>query len=105
MALPFFLQDSIDLFLGNYSVDESDGPTPLRAQKDWKFLTVSKHSSHLKLECAVSASEVGGGLFIYHPVRPLRTEEVTCIVPLSLAVAYRHGDSLLYVHHQLPTGW
>ncbi|XP_046875564.1 phosphatidylinositol-3-phosphatase SAC1-A [Hypomesus transpacificus] len=35
-----FRQDSIDLFLGNYSVDESDGPTPLRAQKDWKFLTL-----------------------------------------------------------------
>lgn len=34
-------QDSIDLFLGNFAVDESDGPTPLRVQKDWKFLTVS----------------------------------------------------------------
>ena len=34
-------QDSIDLFLGNYTVDETDGPTPLRVQKDWKFLTVS----------------------------------------------------------------
>uniref|UniRef100_A0A8C7NLN6 SAC domain-containing protein n=1 Tax=Oncorhynchus mykiss TaxID=8022 RepID=A0A8C7NLN6_ONCMY len=36
-----FRQDSIDLFLGNYAVDETDGPTPLRIQKDWKFLTVS----------------------------------------------------------------
>ncbi|KAM7372725.1 hypothetical protein PAMP_007627 [Pampus punctatissimus] len=35
-----FRQDSIDLFLGNFSVDESDGPTPLRVQKDWKFLTL-----------------------------------------------------------------
>lgn len=34
-------QDSIDLFLGNFAVDESDGPTPLRVPKDWKFLTVS----------------------------------------------------------------
>lgn len=40
---PFFVlfQDSIDLFLGNFAVDESDGPSPLRVQKDWKFLTVS----------------------------------------------------------------
>lgn len=29
------------MFLGNFAVDESDGPTPLRVQKDWKFLTVS----------------------------------------------------------------
>lgn len=43
MVLMWFcgFQDSIDLFLGNFVVDESDGPTPLRVQKDWKFLTVS----------------------------------------------------------------
>lgn len=35
------LQDSIDLFLGNFALDETNGPTPLRVQKDWKFLTVS----------------------------------------------------------------
>ncbi|CAL8397363.1 phosphatidylinositol-3-phosphatase SAC1-A [Gadus morhua] len=35
-----FRQDSIDLFLGNFAVDESGGPTPLRVQKDWKFLTL-----------------------------------------------------------------
>uniref|UniRef100_A0A8C8FBC0 SAC domain-containing protein n=1 Tax=Oncorhynchus tshawytscha TaxID=74940 RepID=A0A8C8FBC0_ONCTS len=35
-----FRQDSIDLFLGNYAVYETDGSTPLRIQKDWKFLTV-----------------------------------------------------------------
>ncbi|XP_062865897.1 phosphatidylinositol-3-phosphatase SAC1-A isoform X2 [Trichomycterus rosablanca] len=35
-----FRQDAIDLFLGNYSVDESDAPTPLHVQKDWKFLTL-----------------------------------------------------------------
>lgn len=35
------LQDSIDLFLGNYAVEEADWTTPLRDPKDWKFLTVS----------------------------------------------------------------
>ncbi|XP_026228172.1 phosphatidylinositide phosphatase SAC1-B isoform X1 [Anabas testudineus] len=35
-----FRQDSIDLFLGNYAVDESDWNTPLRDPKDWKFLTL-----------------------------------------------------------------
>uniref|UniRef100_A0AAV2K5R3 Uncharacterized protein n=1 Tax=Knipowitschia caucasica TaxID=637954 RepID=A0AAV2K5R3_KNICA len=35
-----FRQDAIDLFLGNFAVDETDGPTPLREQKDWKFLTL-----------------------------------------------------------------
>ncbi|XP_060760643.1 phosphatidylinositol-3-phosphatase SAC1-A [Neoarius graeffei] len=35
-----FRQDSIDLFLGNYSVDESESLTPLQVQKGWKFLTL-----------------------------------------------------------------
>ncbi|XP_069028117.1 phosphatidylinositol-3-phosphatase SAC1-B [Embiotoca jacksoni] len=35
-----FRQDSIDLFLGNYGVDEADWTTPLRDPKDWKFLTL-----------------------------------------------------------------
>ncbi|XP_027891482.1 phosphatidylinositol-3-phosphatase SAC1-A isoform X2 [Xiphophorus couchianus] len=35
-----FRQDAIDLFLGNFAVDESEGPTPLRMKKDWKFLTL-----------------------------------------------------------------
>lgn len=35
-----FRQDSIDLFLGNYVVDEADWTTPLRDPKDWKFLTL-----------------------------------------------------------------
>lgn len=35
-----FRQDSIDLFLGNFALDETNGPTPLRVQKDWKFLTL-----------------------------------------------------------------
>lgn len=46
--LPLFLsyfrislvQDSIDLFLGNYAVDEADMSTNLHEAKDWKFLTV-----------------------------------------------------------------
>ena len=37
-------QDSIDLFLGNYTVDDTDGPTPLQVQKDWKFMMVSGSS-------------------------------------------------------------
>uniref|UniRef100_A0A671USU7 SAC1 like phosphatidylinositide phosphatase b n=1 Tax=Sparus aurata TaxID=8175 RepID=A0A671USU7_SPAAU len=35
-----FRQDSIDLFLGNYAVDEADWTNPLRDPKDWKFLTL-----------------------------------------------------------------
>ncbi|KAA8591978.1 hypothetical protein FQN60_017352 [Etheostoma spectabile] len=35
-----FRQDSIDLFLGNYAVDEAVWTTPLRDPKDWKFLTL-----------------------------------------------------------------
>lgn len=35
-------QDSIDLFLGNYAVDEADRADPLRDPKDWKFLTVRR---------------------------------------------------------------
>ncbi|XP_019735514.1 phosphatidylinositol-3-phosphatase SAC1-B isoform X1 [Hippocampus comes] len=35
-----FRQDSIDLFLGNFAVDEADLATPLREPKDWKFLTL-----------------------------------------------------------------
>ncbi|KAF7648689.1 hypothetical protein LDENG_00152930 [Lucifuga dentata] len=35
-----FRQDCIDLFLGNYAVDEADLTTPLHEPKDWKFLTL-----------------------------------------------------------------
>ncbi|KAM4735920.1 phosphatidylinositol-3-phosphatase SAC1-B isoform 2-T2 [Anableps anableps] len=35
-----YRQDSIDLFLGNYAVDEADWTTPLHDPKDWKFLTL-----------------------------------------------------------------
>uniref|UniRef100_A0AAR2LR20 SAC domain-containing protein n=1 Tax=Pygocentrus nattereri TaxID=42514 RepID=A0AAR2LR20_PYGNA len=35
-----FRQDSIDLFLGNYAVDEADMSTALHEPKDWKFLTL-----------------------------------------------------------------
>ncbi len=38
------LQDSIDLFLGNYIVEEGEGvakPSPLRQENDWKIVAVS----------------------------------------------------------------
>uniref|UniRef100_A0A2K6ETK1 Phosphatidylinositol-3-phosphatase SAC1 n=1 Tax=Propithecus coquereli TaxID=379532 RepID=A0A2K6ETK1_PROCO len=35
-----FRQDSIDLFLGNYSVDELESHSPLSVPRDWKFLAV-----------------------------------------------------------------
>uniref|UniRef100_A0A8C5QJK9 Phosphatidylinositol-3-phosphatase SAC1 n=1 Tax=Leptobrachium leishanense TaxID=445787 RepID=A0A8C5QJK9_9ANUR len=35
-----FRQDSIDLFLGNYSVDEGYSTSPLNVQADWKFLAL-----------------------------------------------------------------
>ncbi|XP_068603089.1 phosphatidylinositol-3-phosphatase SAC1-A [Brachionichthys hirsutus] len=35
-----FRQDSIDLFLGNFAVDETDWTTPLHDTKDWKFQTL-----------------------------------------------------------------
>ncbi|XP_020660232.1 phosphatidylinositol-3-phosphatase SAC1 [Pogona vitticeps] len=35
-----FRQDAIDLFLGNYSVDEVDSLSPFHVQKDWKFLAL-----------------------------------------------------------------
>ncbi|KAF2983922.1 hypothetical protein EK904_005281, partial [Melospiza melodia maxima] len=33
-------QDAIDLFLGNYSVDEVEPASPLHVKKDWKFLAL-----------------------------------------------------------------
>lgn len=39
-----WLQDAIDLFLGNYVVEESEDvtkPCPLRQEKDWKYYAVS----------------------------------------------------------------
>ncbi|NXG44632.1 SAC1 phosphatase, partial [Psilopogon haemacephalus] len=35
-----FRQDAIDLFLGNYSVDEVEPASPLHVKKDWKFLAL-----------------------------------------------------------------
>lgn len=38
------VQDSLDLLLGNYIVEESEGvtrPCPLEAPKGWRYLTVS----------------------------------------------------------------
>jgi len=36
-------QDSIDLFLGNYVVEDAEGitkPSPLRVDRDWKFFAL-----------------------------------------------------------------
>nr|XP_006012769.2 PREDICTED: phosphatidylinositide phosphatase SAC1 [Latimeria chalumnae] len=35
-----FRQDAIDLFLGNYAVEEVDSAAPLHTQADWKFLAL-----------------------------------------------------------------
>ena len=38
-----FRQDAIDLFLGNYKIDENEGKVvkcPLRDRQEWKYLTV-----------------------------------------------------------------
>nr|XP_035147802.2 phosphatidylinositol-3-phosphatase SAC1-like [Callithrix jacchus] len=35
-----FRQDSIDLFLGNYSVDELESHSPLSVPRDWEFLAL-----------------------------------------------------------------
>lgn len=40
----FLIQDAIDLILGNYTVEENEGisrPSPLQAERDWKFYAVS----------------------------------------------------------------
>jgi len=40
----FIFQDAIDLFLGNYVVEENEGvtkPSPLRPERDWKVYAVS----------------------------------------------------------------
>ena len=51
-------QDSIDLFLGNYVVEETEDitrPSPLRADRDWKFYAVSsKHNA--PLVCTLNVS-------------------------------------------------
>nr|XP_033786071.1 phosphatidylinositide phosphatase SAC1 [Geotrypetes seraphini] len=35
-----FRQDAIDLFLGNYSIDETEYASPLHVQTDWRFLAL-----------------------------------------------------------------
>ncbi|OPL21342.1 hypothetical protein AM593_06810, partial [Mytilus galloprovincialis] len=37
------IQDSMDLFLGNYIVEENEGvvrPSPLQSERDWKFYAI-----------------------------------------------------------------
>lgn len=76
----FFLQDSIDLFLGNYAVDEADWTTPLRDPKDWKFLTVRR------------AQEARLTTFSF--------SDVFNVMPLFfLLVAHHHGCCLFHVYN------
>lgn len=44
LQFPFSLQDSIDLFLGNYIVEPSEGitkPSPLHKKREWRYLLVT----------------------------------------------------------------
>ena len=50
ICVHFTFQDAIDLFLGNYVVEESEGvtkPSPLRPERDWKVYAVSVVSLEL----------------------------------------------------------
>lgn len=51
---PFLFQDAIDLFLGNYSVDEVEPASPLHVQKDWKFLAVSMQTLFMTGETPIT---------------------------------------------------
>lgn len=78
------LQDSIDLFLGNFAVDETDGPTPLRVQKDWKFLTVS--------------------IFLCRQQDPVGTLS-SSFFSFLLAVAHHYAGGIFHVHCLSSHGW
>lgn len=82
-CLNVIFQDSIDLFLGNFAVDETDGPTPLRVQKDWKFLTVSSSNPN---------------------PNPERTF-ISSLLFLLLAVAHHYAGGFFHVHRLSPHGW
>ena len=44
LKMSSIVQDSIDLFLGNYVVDTNEGiskPSPLETHRDWRFMAVS----------------------------------------------------------------
>ncbi|XP_012516900.1 PREDICTED: phosphatidylinositide phosphatase SAC1 [Propithecus coquereli] len=62
-----FRQDSIDLFLGNYSVDELESHSPLSVPRDWKFLAVNQKGSEKPLEqkFATMVSSLGSGMIRY----------------------------------------
>lgn len=55
----FFYQDAIDLILGNYTVEENEGisrPSPLQAERDWKFYAVSPEhikSAKFSMKCTL----------------------------------------------------
>uniref|UniRef100_A0A668U5L7 SAC domain-containing protein n=1 Tax=Oreochromis aureus TaxID=47969 RepID=A0A668U5L7_OREAU len=78
-----FRQDSIDLFLGNYVVDEADWTTPLQDPKDWKTFSFSDVFNVTLLTCCLlsgdtwtetlayvlfwgTASAVTGGLILFY---------------------------------------
>ena len=45
------VQDSIDLFLGNHVVEETENitkPSPLRQDRDWKFFAVSVRECYVE---------------------------------------------------------
>ena len=47
LKMSSIVQDSIDLFLGNYVVDTNEGiskPSPLETHRDWRFMAVSLFS-------------------------------------------------------------
>ena len=47
LKMSSIVQDSIDLFLGNYVVDANEGiskPSPLETHRDWRFMAVSLFS-------------------------------------------------------------
>lgn len=85
-ACVFLTQDSIDLFLGNYAVEEGDWMTQLRDPKDWKFLTVRTHQ--------LDQSKMFPQLF-------LSVDDFS----LSFSVADHHGGGVLHVHHLSAHGW
>lgn len=96
-------QDSIDLFLGNYSIDEADMTTPLHETKDWKFLTV--RSDWLGL---ISAMYTDWLQYVLVSVTGVDWDSVilfnSCF-PSPPLVAHYHGCGILHVYHLPPHGW
>uniref|UniRef100_A0A8C4WRR4 Phosphatidylinositol-3-phosphatase SAC1 n=1 Tax=Eptatretus burgeri TaxID=7764 RepID=A0A8C4WRR4_EPTBU len=64
-----FRQDSIDLFLGNFVVEETGrGLDPLHEQKDWKFMTlpiVMLVAFSMCIVCCLTAGETASEMLVY----------------------------------------